>query len=180
MTLASWITLLRFLLVPFFVVILVLYTPEKDFLRTAALLIFLAAGFTDGVDGFLARRFHQWSRLGTILDPLADKFLLVSGFLALSLLPSFPENYRIPPWLTLLVVSRDLLILAGAVMIHLVRWPLEIRPSRLGKITTFLQMMTIGAALLGLPFRGVVYPPTACFTLLSGFGYLRYGLGFLR
>ncbi len=175
MTLPNWITLLRFLLVPFFVGSLVYVAPGKEALQTAAVFIFLLAMLTDGLDGYLARVLHQRSELGVVLDPLADKFLLMSAYLALTLLGNLSERFRIPPWVTISVISRDIFILSGSALIHLLTQHLEVKPSRLGKWTTFFQMTTVLAALLGIPSRMPLYILTVLLTLFSGLGYLRYG-----
>jgi len=180
MTLANRVTFIRFFLVPLFIASLVYYRVEIDLLRVLAIVLFSLAMVTDAIDGYLARRFSQKSALGVILDPLADKFLLVSGFLALTLLENIPESFQIPPWLTILVMSRDIFILSGALVMYLVTQHLDVQPSLLGKITTFLQMTTILLTLLNLPVRGWCYVLTACFTFFSGLGYLRYGVSVLN
>src|SRR5450631_2165766 len=111
MTTANKITILRILLIPFFVVEMIYYvrTGNEDF-RLAGLLSFAVASILDGVDGYIARRYHQWSELGTILDPLADKLLLVSAIVVLSF-DNFPYLGQIPFWLTGTIIGRDLLIL---------------------------------------------------------------------
>ena len=180
MTLANQITLLRFLLVPFFVGTLVYYQPQKDHLRWLALLIFLIAMITDALDGYIARTRSQKSPLGVILDPLADKLLLVSAFLLLATREALPAAFRIPPWTSILVVSRDLFILSGSIVIYLITQRLDVKPSRLGKVCTFFQMMTIVVTLSGIPLRLFFCALTAFFTLLSGLGYLRYGMKLLN
>jgi len=180
MTLANRITLLRFLLVPFFVGCLVYYRPEKDYLRLLALFVFFIAILTDGLDGYIARRYSQKTSLGEVLDPLADKILLASGFLSLSMLGSLPERFHIPPWLAILVISRDLFILGGSAVIYIMTQKLKVYPSRLGKTTTFFQMITLLLVLSGSPFIGFFCDVTAVFTVLSGLGYFRYGISLLN
>ena len=106
-----------------------------------ALVLFLLAGASDGVDGFLAKRFGWCSRLGAFLDPLADKTLMLSGYMALAL------QELVPLWLLLLVVARDLVILGGAVAFHFVTHQLEMQPSLLSKINTVCQMVLVGMVL---------------------------------
>lgn len=180
MTWANRITLLRFLLVPFFVGSLVYYQPEKDFLRIIALFIFLLATATDALDGYIARSRSQKSSLGVILDPLADKLLLVSAYIALATIKKLPDPFHLPPWVSILVISRDLFILFGSAVIYLVTQRLDVQPSLLGKITTFFQMVTVLVVLSGFPFKVPFFWITACFTLLSGAGYFRYGVGLLN
>lgn len=134
--LPNLLTLLRFLLVP---PVAWLILAEA---YGAALLLFVLAGLSDALDGFLARRFAWISRLGALLDPLADKLLLIVSCLCLSLVG------LIPWWLTLLVLARDVLIVAGAICY---RWRvgfLEISPSRLGKLSTLLQTVLVSVVLL--------------------------------
>ena len=180
MTWANRVTLLRFLLVPFFVGALVYYEPGKDYLRLVALFIFLLATATDALDGYIARSRSQKTALGVILDPLADKLLLMSAYIVLAMMKTLPESFRVPPWVSILVLSRDLFILSGSAIIYLVTQDLRVQPSVLGKITTFFQMATILVVLCGFPLRLPFFGVTACVTLLSGLGYFRYGVGLLN
>src|SRR5258708_5992531 len=118
MTTANKITILRILLVPFFVVELIYYVRSgNEAHRLAALLCFTVAAILDGVDGYIARRYNQISELGKILDPLADKLLLVSGVVTLSISHGTFLG-QIPLWLTGTILGRDLLILAGMLVIQ--------------------------------------------------------------
>lgn len=102
-----------------------------------ALILFAVAGFTDALDGFLAKQFHWESRLGSILDPLADKLLLVSSFLALAWIE------LIPLWLVVVVIVRDLLIVAGGVIFHYMFVQFDMAPSRISKANTFFQIIFV-------------------------------------
>ena len=102
-----------------------------------ALILFAMAGFTDALDGFLAKHFHWESRLGSILDPLADKLLLVSSFLALAWIE------LIPLWLVAVVIIRDLLIVIGGVVFHYMFVQFDMAPSRISKANTFFQIIFI-------------------------------------
>ncbi|HHH45745.1 MAG TPA: CDP-alcohol phosphatidyltransferase family protein [Thiotrichales bacterium] len=106
-----------------------------------ALFIFVVAGLTDGLDGFLARRFHWTSRLGGLLDPVADKLLMVSSFVALALAGIVPE------WLVWLVIGRDLVIVTGAAAYHLLIEPLVAQPILLSKFNTLVQILYVFANL---------------------------------
>jgi cardiolipin synthase (CMP-forming) len=143
MTTANKITILRILLIPFFVVELIYYVRSgNEAHRLAALLSFAIAAILDGVDGYIARRYHQISELGKILDPLADKLLLVSGIVALS----FDHgNFlgQIPLWLTGTIIGRDLLILLGVAVIRFTVGKIVVRPRLTGKIATVLQMAVV-------------------------------------
>ena len=157
-------------------VCLIYYRPgELEWLRYLAVVLFGIGIVTDAVDGYVARVGHQATRLGAILDPAADKLFLVTAFLSLSLISTLPELYRLPPWVPVLVISRDLMIVSGWLLIVLVTGDLETRPSRLGKVTTLFQMMTIFTTLLGFPFAREILNIAMVLTILSGIGYLRRG-----
>ena len=176
MSLANKLSIFRILLVPGFVLCLLYYRPgESEYLRYLAVTLFAIGVLTDAVDGYIARAEHQATRLGAILDPAADKLLLVTAFLSLSLITTLPPAYRLEAWVPLLVLSRDLIIVVGWLVIVLVTGNLEAHPSRLGKITTFLQMLTIIMILMDFPFSREVLWCAMAFTLLSGIGYLREG-----
>lgn len=139
-----------------------------------ALLLFAVAGASDALDGYLARRLACTSRLGALLDPLADKLLLVANYVCLSLVAILPW------WLTLVVLLRDLLIVSGAAAYRLLVAPLEIRPTLLGKLSTFLQVCLIIEVLLQeslLPAvafaRGPLIVLVLLLSLASGFHYVR-------
>ena len=176
MSLANKLSLFRILLVPAFVLCLVYYRPgELERLRYLAVALFLIGVVTDAVDGYVARAERQATRLGAILDPAADKLFLVTAFLSLSLISTLPPQYRLPPWVPILVISRDLLIVFGWFLIVLITGDLQAQPSRLGKATTSLQMLTIVSVLLGFSFSRFVLGSAMVFTVLSGIGYMRYG-----
>jgi CDP-diacylglycerol--glycerol-3-phosphate 3-phosphatidyltransferase len=143
MTTANKITILRILLIPFFVIEMIYYvrTGNENF-RFAGLLSFAVAAILDGVDGYIARRYNQWSELGTILDPLADKLLLVSAIVVLSF-DNAPRLGQIPLWLTGTIIGRDLLLLVGIVVIHFTVGKVKVRPRILGKCATVLQMAVV-------------------------------------
>ena len=148
MTTANKITILRIILIPFFVVeILYFVQTGNELHRLLAILSFATASILDGVDGYVARRYHQWSELGTVLDPLADKLLLVSAIVVLSF-DHAPQLRQIPLWLTGLIIGRDLLLAIGAVVVRLVVGKISVRPHLTGKVATVFQMLVIGWILL--------------------------------
>ena len=176
MSLANKLSLFRILLVPAFVLCLLYYRPgELERLRYLAVALFLIGVVTDAVDGYVARAERQATRLGSILDPAADKLFLVAAFLSLSLISTLPQQYRLPAWVPIVVISRDLLIVSGWLLIVLITGDLQAVPSRLGKATTFLQMLTIVSVLLGFSFSRFVLGTAMVLTILSGIGYMRYG-----
>jgi len=149
--------------------------------RFAALLTFAVAAISDGVDGYIARHYNQWSELGTILDPLADKLLLVAGVVLLS----FDHGTmlgQIPYWLTGTIIGRDLLLLIGLVVIRLTLGQVTIRPHPIGKVATVLQMITVLWVLLKWDMgKGVVWIfvwtlGAAICTGVSAFLYVRDGM----
>jgi cardiolipin synthase (CMP-forming) len=143
MTTANKITILRILLIPFFVVEVLYYVQTgNEIHRLMALLSFAVAAILDGVDGYIARRYHQVSELGTVLDPLADKLLLVSGVVVLSF-DHAPRLAMIPLWLTGTIIGRDLLLGVGTIIIWLVVGKITVRPRITGKIATVLQMALV-------------------------------------
>ena len=144
MGLANWLTLLRILLIPVFVTLLVY---EQ---RGPALAVFLAAALTDSLDGWVARQRGSQSRLGAFLDPLADKLLLVSSFVTLTWLRALPF------WIAAVVISRDVILMVGALAIHMAGGRITPRPSRVGKLATFFQILTV---LLGLLAPFYALPP---------------------
>jgi cardiolipin synthase len=135
------ITFLRFLLLP--PVVLLLLNHRYD----AALLVFAVAGFSDALDGYLAKRYHWTSRLGALLDPLADKLMLVSGFVTLAWLG------LIPSWLVALIILRDVVIVTGAIVYHMRIEKLEAAPSVVSKLNTFAQILLILAVMFSQGFR---------------------------
>jgi len=135
LTLANQLTILRIALIPAFV-LLVVY----GYLG-AALLVFSFAGLTDALDGLIARRAGQRTSLGAWLDPMADKLLLVTTFVVLTL-PGIPLTNHLPLWLTVLVISRDVVIVGVVAIINLAVGPRTFRPSLLGKATTAAFIIT--------------------------------------
>src|SRR6188472_4756711 len=129
LTLANQLTILRILIVPLFV-ILVVYG-----MLGAALLAFMVAGLTDALDGLIARRAGQRTSLGAWLDPMADKLLLVATFIVLTI-PTIPLTNHLPLWLTVSVISRDIVIIAVVAVVNLAVGPRTFRPSIWGKMTT--------------------------------------------
>jgi len=143
MTAANKITILRILLIPFFIMQVLYYTSsQNDLHRLLAIVAFAVAAISDGIDGYVARHYNQRSELGAILDPLADKLLLVSGTVLLSL-NNLPHLHRLPLWLVTTIVSRDSLLFIGTAVIYYTCGKVVIRPRAFGKIATVLQMITL-------------------------------------
>lgn len=167
MNLPNSITILRLLLVPVVAYALLIGDVAK------ALILFLVASISDGLDGYLARRLDQRTRLGAILDPLADKLLVVSLVILLT------WTGLLPLWLTALIIMRDVVIVSGALIYHYWIGPVQIEPSYISKINTTAQfilivlVLTVGAGWLGmaelLPYAFAIVFAT---TLLSGMDYV--------
>ncbi len=135
LTLANQLTLLRIILIPAFV-LLVIYGKLG-----AALVVFVIAGVTDALDGLIARLARQGTSLGAWLDPMADKLLLVSTFVVLTV-PSIPMANHLPLWLTISVISRDIVIIGVVAIVNLAVGPRTFRPSLLGKAATAAFIVT--------------------------------------
>lgn len=169
MNVANFFSLLRIVLIPLFI-ILVTYNRHIP-----ALGVFGFAALTDALDGFFARYLKQKTTLGAYLDPIADKLLIISAFVALSLIG------LIPRWLTILVVSRDIIIPLGVLILRINGFSIEIRPSKLSKGTTFMQLTVIGSALLFDIYStapvGVylLYWFTGMLTVVTGLHYIGRG-----
>ena len=173
MNLANWITIIRILVVPFFIILL---AYEWKFL---ALVLFCLAGITDGIDGYIARTRKLKTELGSILDPLADKFLLISSFIMLTV-----KNPKlIPLWFTIILLSRELVIVVGSVIIQFITNNFKASPTFLGKTTTVLQIVTVFIALtmngveISLPYRilRLFIILTTVFIIASGSQYIYIG-----
>jgi cardiolipin synthase len=171
-TIPNLITLFRILLTPLFIIFLIQGRYRQ------ALAVFVLAGVSDLADGFIARWWQQKSRLGSYLDPAADKLLMSASFVTLAI------SHLIPSWLTVVVISRDVILGLGALILRLADYPLVVRPSLVGKWTTTLQLITVGLVLLEKG-KLVDLPPgvlsifiylTGGFTAISGTHYLYRGL----
>lgn len=177
MNLANKITIFRLLLIPVFAALVLNYREmpggEMEILRYLALLVFALASLSDAVDGFIARAFQQQTRLGSFLDPLADKLLLVTSVVLLSL--KIPGLVQLPIWFPVLVISRDLFLMVGALVVDLTTGHLKVRPNFLGKTTTVFQMATVLWILLKWPCPHWVWETAGVLTFLSGVVYLMTG-----
>lgn len=172
MGLANWLTLLRIVLIPVFVSLLVYARPRT------ALLVFCVAAFTDLLDGYIARRRDARTRLGAFLDPTADKLLLNASFVTLTYLGILPF------WIAAVVITRDVVLVIGALIIHMLGGRIHPRPSWVGKAATFFQVLTVLGGLLvpyGAPQLGLtpVLWLAAGFTVASGLQYTVQGMRFL-
>ena len=184
-TLPNLLTVIRMVLIPVFVSML--FYERFGW----ALGVFVLAGVTDGLDGLLARRFDQKSQLGTILDPIADKLLLVTAFIVLSL-PSIipqpmPRHFPVPFWVTAAVISRDIFIVVGSAAINIVTGFRRFRPSWLGKINTVVQILAVVVILTAAHFPVLsgyllpsVYATVFASAVISGFHYVFFAARLLN
>ena len=177
MNIANKISVFRILSVPFFIACLVFYTPGKDYLRIVALIIFIVASLSDALDGFVARRAKLQSKAGLILDPLGDKLLLMSAFIFLSPLSKLQLSF--PLGITFIMISRDAIIILGAVVIYMVKQTLDVYPTKWGKLTTISQMLAVIAVLIQLKFSPFIWWAAVFFCVVSGFDYVKRGIGIL-
>ncbi|MDO9533025.1 MAG: CDP-diacylglycerol--glycerol-3-phosphate 3-phosphatidyltransferase [Deltaproteobacteria bacterium] len=170
LTIPNLITLFRIILTPLFIIFLIQGNYRK------ALVVFILAGVSDMADGLIARAWQQKSRLGSYLDPLADKLLMAASFVTLSI------YHQIPSWLTVVVLSRDVVLAVGVVIFRLADIPLVVRPSLAGKWTTTFQLTTVGFVLLSKiwAFPPLVLPVffwvTGALTVISGMQYFYRGI----
>jgi len=181
LTLANKVTIVRILTAPLFIAA-ILYYSQTDLIewRYAALGIFLFAVTLDVIDGYIARTRHQKTRAGAILDPLADKILLISAFVCLYLLRQHLGEIHFPVWLVVAVISRDAILVVGSTIIFMAQGELEIEPSRWGKTTTFFQVFCVVGVLLQWEFSLYVWIVTIVSTLISGLGYIKNGIKVLN
>lgn len=176
MSLPNKLSLLRILLAPIIVACLVYYHPNRDWLRMLALGLFALGVVTDALDGLIARLHNQRTELGTLLDPIADKLLILSTLISCSVVRGLPEAMRVPAWFNIVVISRDVILVAGAVMLFTMQGRWSARPNLLGKCTTAAQMAVILTVLLWLPFKLPIMAAAATLTVGSGLVYLRSGI----
>ena len=195
MTTANKITVARILMIPVFVMMAIYYGRgvqtghPREWQRVITIFVFLLASASDGLDGYVARRYNQRSRLGVVLDPIADKGLLLAAIITLS----FSNwTYTFPLWFPVLVITRDAVIVIGTTLLHYLSGEVQVKPSWMGKTATALQMVAISMVLLQLNFfqRTVLIfgqsvefnfldiPVTLAgiFTLASGIGYVMRGI----
>jgi len=174
MNLPNTLTILRVLLIPIFVILIM------DHSFWWALVTFAIAGITDGLDGLLARLTRQKTELGAFLDPIADKLLLISAYLTLAIVDVLPG------WLSVIVITRDVIIMLGILVIMLISHPPKILPSFISKVTTTFQILTVILALLTgydplfkHPTYIAIYG-TTILTILSGAHYIYLGTRILN
>jgi len=178
-TVATQITIVRILLIPVFVGFAIYYAQgvadgaSEEWLRYAAIATFALAALSDAVDGWVARRFRQESHLGRILDPFADKLLLVAAIITLTF-SSWPAP--LPLWFVIVIVSREVLLTLGTYIVDHVVGKVHIQPHWTGKLATGLQIATVATSMLRLPqYLPWAAGPAALFTAISAVIYFTAG-----
>ncbi|MCX5885181.1 MAG: CDP-alcohol phosphatidyltransferase family protein [Proteobacteria bacterium] len=170
MNLPNFLSLIRILFIPLLVILLIYEYYDLS------LIVLVLSAISDALDGFIARFFHQKTTLGAYLDPIADKLLLVTSYITLSILNIIPD------WLTIIVISRDVIISLGVLILLINAYPLEIKPSGISKLTTLFQLLTLFLSLsynhlgLKLTYLQIQYAITATLTIASGLHYLYRGI----
>jgi len=178
LSIPNYLTLLRIVLTPIFFIALVSYAPEKENCRIIALAIFIIASLTDALDGILARFLKQRTELGKMLDPLADKILLISGYVGLLFVGTLP--YRPPLWITITILFRDLFLLVGFIALNVMSIKMDVQPNWWGKLTTACQMLLLCFILLEWSVAQSLAYLTVSFTIISGIIYITKGLKFIQ
>jgi len=174
MNLPNTLTIIRVLLIPVFVILIMNHSFWW------ALIVFAIAGITDGLDGLFARITRQKTDLGAFLDPIADKLLLISAYLTLAIIEILPG------WLSVIVITRDVIILLGILVIMLISHPPKIHPSFISKMTTTFQILTVLLALLPdappllKTLTSMAIYGTTGLTILSGIHYIYVGIQILN
>jgi cardiolipin synthase len=170
MNIPNTLTIFRFLLVPVFLVLLL-----NGYIMQA-LVTFIMAGVTDALDGAIARTTNTMTELGAILDPLADKALVLTALIALTAMG------KISPWLTLIVLVRDVVVVTGSLIIYKRRYKVKVRPVLAGKLATFMLLLLLVLTLLGIfwgrEFSLITYLVwvTAALVIISGTQYVMRGI----
>lgn len=173
LTIPNVLTMMRLAVIPFFVVA----SLESYF--TLATVLFVSAGITDAIDGYIARRLNQRSKLGALLDPAVDKMMMISAYLVYTLHGSI--EYSLPGWLTFTIFARDFMIAFFAYLLYTRVQVKRFPPSMAGKTSTVFQIVTLSATIaantfirpFAVPLLTLLFPATLLMTLYSGFDYLR-------
>lgn len=179
LSLANKITFLRLFCIPFFVLLLIYYDRTVQHgiinhgLRISASILFIVTFVSDAIDGYIARTRNQITRLGTILDPLVDKTLLLSALILLTYASKQSYEMLLPIWFVWLVICRDIMLVAGALLVYFINGTVKVRPRISGKVTTFFQMTLIIWVLLNLP--GQFFPFLLwSAAMVTGFSAIQY------
>ena len=187
MTTPNKITILRMALLPVFVIAAICYGHSVEqgeplaHWRWIAIITFVVAGLSDGIDGYIARRYNQTSPLGVILDPIADKSLMFTTIITLSISKwsgTDGEYARFPIWFPLIVIGRDIILVVGFLIIRSLKGTVNVKPRWTGKVATFFQIAAISCLMLQLHFLplNVIVALACIFTFISGVHYVIDGI----
>jgi CDP-diacylglycerol--glycerol-3-phosphate 3-phosphatidyltransferase len=176
MNAANSVTLARLALIPVFAVLLLIYQPDAghEGIRIAAFVVFVVAAASDGIDGFIARRFDQKTRLGAMLDPLADKLLTNISFVFLAALEG-KFTTTVPLWVPVVILMRDITITGGSYLLAKHLGPIQPRPRILGKLATWAHSVAIAAIVINLPYSYEILMITVTISVFSMADYLLHG-----
>ena len=176
LTFANKVTVGRILIVPFFIATVMYISPLHNYFRWLALGLFMVAVVSDIIDGYIARTRGQKTKAGAILDPLADKILLISAFICLYIKRACFTHIHFPLWFVLAIISRDVILLLGSMIVRMTTGKLEIEANRSGKLTAFLQIVCVLGVLLQLRFTFVFWYVALVATVVSGIIYIKEGV----
>ncbi len=192
----SWpnrMTMLRIILIgPFVVLLLNLNSPDWPWARHLAIFVFIAMAVSDGLDGWLARRFHQETRLGRFLDPVADKLLVTCAMILLGLDKTSIEGFKLPSWVVVAAIGKDLFVVVGFLLVFLETGKIFIKPSAIGKACTASQMILLiltllspdlcslgkGVSRIVVDLSRVLWVATTVLAMLTCWDYFRSGMRF--
>lgn len=173
MNLPNSISFFRLALIPVLLGLIMAYEPGKEWIRFLAFSVFLIAAVSDFVDGYIARRFDQSTKLGAVLDPLADKLFINLSLVFLAVTPHFETD--VPMWLPVVILGRDVTISLGAYLLNKYKGPLRPRPRFLGKAATTAHSVGVGWVLVNWPYGFQVLMVMVVISLASLADYLFYG-----
>ena len=170
MTISNIITSFRIVLIPIFIyMVLLSVSTQESYFRYVALYIFLIASLTDYLDGYLARKLHQESSLGRILDIAADKFLIISAVIILAFLKNLPLH--LPYWVAIVILLRDLLCIIAVVWLGIKTKGFYVKPNIFGKIGIALEMVMVISILLVFKYSFIIWQIAAIFAVVSAIIY---------
>jgi CDP-diacylglycerol--glycerol-3-phosphate 3-phosphatidyltransferase len=177
LTLANKITVARIMAVPVFIALMLSYEPGREHLRWIALGVYILAEVSDVVDGYIARHFRQKTKAGSILDPLADKFLFISVLLCLyhsGIQAAWAV--QLPLWLVVAFVARDIILVLGSLLLQIHLGMFEVKPNIWGKLTAFFQVLSVIAVFIQLPLALWMWWAALAATVVSGLIYIQEGI----
>jgi len=171
--LANSISIFRLVLIPIFIGLVLYYEPGREGVRYLAAGGLITAALSDILDGYVARRFDQRTKLGSVLDPLADKLLINLSFVFLAATPHFETD--VPMWLPVVILGRDIIIAGGSYLLNKYKGPLRPRPRLLGKVATIAHSVGVAWVVLNLPYGFQILMVMVAISVVSLVDYLFHG-----